>query len=214
VPCFTGAVGNRAGPDVTGGAVGGVDVTVAGVGGGVAVAVATGVFAVTRTGAHGPVGVAPRAASGTTTTCAPLGGGVCAGATAASAGWGYVGASTQARGAGRVMRRRMARTDHTGRVRRSMGRASRAIATTRRRELAAKSSGNKRGTPASLTERLSRSGRHPNRPPGAAESPSPWANTVRWPSASLAHFASSPRVPPSQASTLHESIMALAPNSP
>jgi len=50
--------------------------------------------------------------------------------------------------------------------------------------------------------------------PDAAESPSPWASTVRLPSASLAHLASSPRVPPSQASTLHESMMALAPSSP
>ena len=189
VPCFTGAVGSRVGLDagVTTVGVGSVAVatTIAGAaaaGGGVA-----GVgFATTRTGALGvTAGMAPHAGdgggAGTTRASARAGvraavadtGAGAAGVGRDGAGVGSAGASTHAIGAGRFISRRMARTDHIGRVRRSMGRASRAMATTRRRDEAARSSGNRRGTPASLAERLSRSGRRPNRPPGAAESPSP-----------------------------------------
>jgi len=124
-------VGVRAEPDAGGALVGGV---------GGADASAEGVafaFATTRTGALGiPAGAASRAGMGTGTIRAPAFVGVCTDATVAGACSDCAGASRHARGAGRVIRRRMARTDHTGRVRRSRGRASRAIATTRRRELA------------------------------------------------------------------------------
>ncbi len=213
MPCFTGAVGSRAGRAVVGSvAVAGSVAAAVAAGGGV---VGAG-FASTRTGAWGvAAGAGSRAGAGgaTGTTRASSRTGVRAAAVATGAGWDGRGASRHAGGAGRVISRRMARTDHTGRVRRSIGRASRAMATTRRRDEAARSSGNRRGTPASLTDWLPRSGLRPNSP-AVRDSPSPWASTVRLPSASLAHLASSPRVPPSQASTLHESMMALAPNSP